>query len=83
MAKEKKAAKEKVQKVSGPRKSGKHKIVKAAPVVDGVVVKKVNNNIGPSCTLTTACKYRKAVQCSMGIREAGHCNYTRWQKHMS
>jgi hypothetical protein len=84
MAKEKKAAKEKVQKVNGPRKSGKHKTVKAAPVVNGEVVKKVKATkaIGPTCTLTAACKYRRAVQCSMGIQEAGHCNYTRWQKHL-
>lgn len=86
MAKEKKAAKGKeVQKVNGPRKSGKYKTVKAAPVVNGVVVKKVKATkaIGPTCTLTAACKYRRAVQCSMGIQEVGHCNYTRWQKHMS
>jgi len=86
VAKEKKAAKGKeVQKVNGPRKSGKYKTVKAAPVVNGVVVKKVKATkvIGPPCTLDTACKYRRAVQCSMGIQEVGHCNYTRWQKHMS
>ena len=84
MAKEKKAAKGKeVPKSKGPRKSGKYKIVKA-PVVNGVVVKKVKATkaIGPACTLTTACKYRRAAQCSIGVQEVGHCNYTRWQKHL-
>jgi len=85
VAKEKKAAKGKeTPKSKGPRKSGKYKIVKAAPLVNGEVVKKVKTAkaIGPPCTLTTTCKYRRAVQCSMGIQEAGHCNYTRWQKHL-
>jgi hypothetical protein len=85
MAKEKKAAKGKeVPKSKGPRKSGKYKTVIAAPMVNGVVVKKVKATkaIGPTCTLMAACKYRRAVQCTMGIQEKGSCNYTRWQKHL-
>jgi len=85
VAKEKKAAKGKeVPKSKGPRKSGKYKVVKTVPMVNGVVVKKVKTAkaIGPACSLTTACKYRREVQCVLGIQENGYCNYTRWQKHL-